>query len=227
MRLLGVLLALLALVAGAVVWMLRHRAPTPVLPPQPRTVEQVVAALGGTVGGRLRPAFARAGVAYPPPRLVLVGYKAERRLDVHAPDATGRLRRVLGYPILAASGGPGPKRREGDLQVPEGFYRIESLNPNSRFHLSLRVNYPNAEDTARARDEGRDLATLGGDIMIHGGAASVGCLAMGDPAAEDLFVLAQRTGLENVDLILTPGDFRNEPPVTPLDLRLHDALRGL
>jgi hypothetical protein len=226
-RILGVFLALLVLIAGAVVWIFRHRSPPVVLPPQPRTVEQVMAALGDAVEARLRPHFDRAGVAYPPPRLVIVAFKAENRLDLHAPDATGRLRWIRSYPILAASGGPGPKLREGDMQVPEGFYRIELLNPNSLFHLSLRVNYPNDEDLARARAEGRDPATLGGDIMIHGGAASIGCLAMGDPAAEDLFVLVQRTGLTDVELILTPRDLRNETPDAPLNQRLRQALREL
>ncbi len=226
-RILGVFLALLVLVAAAVVWFWRQRTVPPALPPQPRTVEQVIAALGDAVDGRLRPDFQRAGVEYPPPRLVMVAYKAEKRLDLHAPDARGRLRLVRSYPVLAASGGRGPKFQEGDGQVPEGFYGIELLNPNSRFHLSLRVNYPNAEDVARARDEGRDPASLGGDIMIHGGAASIGCLAMGDPAAEELFVLAHRTGLDKLELIMTPGDLRENAPETALDERLREALRAL
>ena len=77
-------------------------------------------------------------------------------------------------------------RPEGDKQVPEGFYRIELLNPNSRYHLSLRVNYPNADDIERAREDRRDLLNLGGDIMIHGGAESIGCIAIGNPAIEHL-----------------------------------------
>jgi len=96
--------------------------------------------------------------------------------------------------------------REGDQQVPEGIYSIESLNPNSSYHLSLRVNYPNVFDREQAAREGR--TNLGGDIMIHGGAVSVGCLAMGDEAAEDLFVLAADTGLTNITVILSPVDFR-------------------
>jgi murein L,D-transpeptidase YafK len=108
--------------------------------------------------------------------------------------------------IKGASGRSGPKLREGDCQVPEGFYRIESLNPNSRFHLSLRVNYPNAFDLARAKEEGR--TNPGCDIMIHGGRASVGCLAMGDEGAEDLFILAAEVGRENISVILCPVDFR-------------------
>jgi hypothetical protein len=226
-RIPGLILALLVLIAGAVVWFWRQRTVPPALPPPPRTVEQVIAALGDAVDGRLRPDFHRAGVEYPPPRLVMVAYKAEKRLDLHAPDARGRLRLVRSYPVLAASGGRGPKRQEGDGQVPEGFYGIELLNPNSRFHLSLRVDYPNAEDVARAREEGRDPSSLGGDIMIHGGAASIGCLAMGDPAAEELFVLVHRTGLDEVEVIMAPNDLREDPPQTTLDERLREALRRL
>lgn len=162
---------------------------------------------------RLRPGFTAAGVAYPPPEVVLVGLKDERRLEVWGRAASGRFRQVATYPILAASGALGPKLREGDCQVPEGIYRIESLNPNSRFHLSLRLNYPNAFDLKHAREEGRDRP--GGDIMIHGDRCSIGCLAMGDLAAEDLFVLAADTDVSNLTVILSPVDFRQRemPPV--------------
>jgi murein L,D-transpeptidase YafK len=121
---------------------------------------------------------------------------------------------VRSYPIRAASGVLGPKLRQGDRQVPEGLYRIELLNPNSRFHVSLRVNYPNQFDRRMAVSEGR--ARLGGDIMIHGNRVSIGCLAMGDAAAEDLFVLAADTGLQRIDVILAPVDLRYRPrPATP------------
>ena len=73
--------------------------------------------------------------------------------------------RLARYPIRAASGALGPKLREGDRQVPEGVYDIESLNPNSRFHVALRVGYPNAFDRQMAGREGR--TALGGDIMIR------------------------------------------------------------
>jgi murein L,D-transpeptidase YafK len=110
------------------------------------------------------------------------------------------------YPVLAASGAAGPKLREGDNQVPEGLYRISLLNPNSRFHLSLRVNYPNEFDRNMAALDGR--TRLGGDIMIHGNAVSIGCLAIGDEGAEDLFVLAARTRLEHLNVIIAPLDLR-------------------
>lgn len=156
---------------------------------------------------RVRDHFASAGVAYPPRRVVLLGLKEEKRLDVYAGDLS--LKPIATYPLLAASGVAGPKLREGDLQVPEGVYPVESLNPNSRYHVSLRVGYPSAFDRANAKSEGR--TNLGGDIMIHGKAASVGCLAMGDPAAEDLFVLVAETGIENVTIVLSPWDLRTRP----------------
>ena len=175
------------------------------------TTAERIATYGEAVKARLSPAFAAQGVAYPPPNLTLIGLKAEKRLEVWAPDATGQPRLLKVYPILAASGGIGPKLREGDGQVPEGLYAIESLNPNSRFHLSLRIDYPNADDRRRAQTDGR--TQLGGDIMIHGSNASIGCLAMGDPAAEDLFVLAALTGPRKIQVILSPVDFRKEASV--------------
>jgi hypothetical protein len=72
--------------------------------------------------------------------------------------------------------------------------------------VALRVGYPNAFDRSQAERDGR--TKLGGDIMIHGSSVSVGCLAMGDEAAEDLFVLAADTGVPNVIVIIAPVDFR-------------------
>lgn len=160
----------------------------------------------------LKAAAASAGVAYPPARLTLVGLKQERVLEVWAP-AGPRGRRIRTYPILAASGGPGPKRREGDGQVPEGIYRLTAFNPNSSYHLSVRVDYPNADDRAHARIEGR--RNLGGDIFIHGRDVSIGCLALGDPAIEELYVLLADVGLTRVTLLLAPNAEPVPPPRSP------------
>src|SRR5207244_3968581 len=120
--------------------------------------------------------------AYPPAELALLAFKQERLLEVYATDKKmGGFKFVQAYPILGASGELGPKLREGDGQVPEGLYAINFLNPNSLYHLSLRVSYPNDFDRAQAKRDGRQK--LGGDIMIHGSFASIGCLAMGDEAA--------------------------------------------
>jgi len=167
------------------------------------TVAETVARYGPAVRQRLAAEFQRIGAEYPPGKMILVGLKRERLLEVWVSDPPKLLKT---YPILAASGTLGPKLREGDLQVPEGLYRIESLNPNSLYHLALRVDYPNEFDRAMGKRDGRD--DLGCDIMIHGKDCSIGCLAMGDEAAEELFVLAAETGIDNVSVILSPVDFR-------------------
>lgn len=174
-----------------------------------RTLDQVLATYGPTARARLHPRFDRIATPYPPAAVTLIGLKAERRLEVWVSPPGERPLIVTTYPVLAASGGPGPKLREGDRQVPEGIYPITFLNPNSLFHLSLRVGYPSAEDRARAAEDGR--TDLGGDIMIHGAGGSIGCLALSNTAIEELFVLAADVGIGSVQTILVPFDLRGRP----------------
>ena len=171
----------------------------------PRTVDQAVArvqsarpevrALAESVGGSLR---------------ILV-FKHEGRVEVSAPGWPAP--RV--YPMTARSGALGPKLREGDGQIPEGLYRVESLNPNSLYHLSLRLDYPNDFDRARAAEDGR--TALGGDIMVHGSDRSVGCIAVGDPAIEEIFCCAAAVGPSNVAVLIAPYDLRRgrQPSLEP------------
>ena len=181
-----------------------------------KTVDDRVKEFGAVVKSRLLPYFTAAGVAYPPSSVTFIGLKQERALQVYAAGRDGKYHFIREYPVLAASGKAGPKLRQGDGQVPEGFYKIDLLNPNSRFHVSMRVDYPNEFDREHAKLDGR--ANLGGDIMIHGNAVSIGCLAMGDQAAEDLFVLSARTGIKHIDVILAPMDFRtHEIPAANAD----------
>ncbi|MEL7449588.1 MAG: L,D-transpeptidase family protein [Pseudomonadota bacterium] len=170
------------------------------------TIEERLAQYGPSARARMRDHFDAASVAYPPGAVVLVALKAERRVELYAGDTPESLAHIRDYPVYGASGGAGPKLRAGDRQVPEGLYRIEGLNPNSHYHLSLRVNYPNAFDRSMAAREGR--TGLGGDIYIHGGMESVGCLAMGDRNSEDLFVLAADVGEDNIRAVFSPLDFR-------------------
>lgn len=142
------------------------------------TISDRQAQYGPAARSRWQPYFMRKGVAYPPAKLLLVGLKREKQLQVYSAADGQPPIYIRTFPVQGLSGKLGPKLRFGDLQVPEGFYRIESLNPNSAFHLALRVNYPNAFDQEQAQHEGR--TDLGSDIMIHGSNASVGCLAMGD-----------------------------------------------
>ena len=112
----------------------------------------------------------------------------------------------LVYPMTAFSGKLGPKLREGDGQIPEGIYRVEYMNPNSRFYLSFKVSYPNDFDKEMAKRDGR--VNLGGDIMIHGSDGTVGCVPIGDDAIEDVFYLVAKVGLKNVEIVIAPYDMR-------------------
>ena len=175
-----------------------------------RTVADRLEDFGDSARARLEPYYAKAGVRWPGRRAALLGIKDEAALELHVMDESGAWHALRRYPVLAASGRSGPKLRERDFQVPEGLYRVSFLNANSRFHVSLRLDYPNAFDRDRAREDGR--RQLGGDIMIHGGRASIGCLAMGDPVAEELFTLAADLGMQQIEVILMPSDFRHHAP---------------
>jgi hypothetical protein len=194
-----------------------------------KTVAERLVQFGESVRARLAPTFNRIGVAYPPRQVTLIGLKAERTIQVWVSGPDGEWKYLKDYPILGMSGTLGPKLKEGDGQVPEGLYRVEALNPNSLYHLALRVNYPSPEDRRRGAEDGR--TNLGSDIMIHGKQCSIGCLAMGDQAAEDLFVLAAEAGIENVSIILSPVDFRVRdlpkamPPVPVWMPQRYDAIR--
>jgi murein L,D-transpeptidase YafK len=190
-----------------------------------KTTEQRIQEFGKVAKDRILPAFTAAKINYPPRRIAFVGLKRERILEVYAVNSKGKWVKITGCPILAASGGPGPKLREGDRQVPEGIYKIDSLNPNSVFHVSLRTNYPNAFDRAVAKREGR--TNLGNDIMIHGSNKSIGCLAMGDEVVETLFTLAHDVGLKNILVVLAPMDYRTVAKQKLIDPRQKEIAKRL
>jgi murein L,D-transpeptidase YafK len=145
--------------------------------------------------------------------LYLRAHKRERELEVWVGGADQPFRLFQAYAILAASGSLGPKRREGDRQVPEGCYHVTAgqLHPASRYHLALNLGYPNTFDRA--------LGRTGSAIMIHGDQASIGCLAMGDAAIEEIYALADaalRAGQPEIPVHLFPfrGDAAPAEPPT-------------
>ena len=148
---------------------------------------------------------------YPPKTLFIRAFKQEKELEIWA--GARKLRLIKTYPILAASGVLGPKLQRGDRQVPEGWYHINRFNPRSRFHLSLGLNYPNEAD--RIRSAGRDP---GDDIFIHGSNKSIGCLAMGDLAIEEIYGLA-RDMKSRIQVLILPS--REIQAKTILDSQLN------
>ncbi len=207
-QLIGIItIALLTILAGCC-------APGPGIcgPDQTRRImHEKIARFDAIVKNDLVPSFRKAGVPYPPRRIALLVFKAEHKMELWAQDCNAKWRFIRTFSILGASGGPGPKLREGDRQVPEGIYGIECLNPLSHYDVSMRLNYPNTFDRERARNDGRNR--LGGDIYIHGGCFSIGCIAIGNRYAEELFDLIYHVGTKNVDVLIAPNDLRRAAPL--------------
>ncbi|SMY35274.1 L,D-transpeptidase family protein [Photobacterium andalusiense] len=170
-----------------------------------RTITDVMERYTPFVEPRLKRYFENVGLTYPPQNIALFAMKQERNVELWAQEK-GKWSYVKRYDIQKMSGHMGPKMREGDKQVPEGVYQVSLLNPNSRYHLSMKLNYPNEFDRKYAQLEGR--TSPGSNIFIHGKEASVGCLAMGDYAIEELFLLAERTGIDNIEVLISPHDPR-------------------
>ncbi len=115
--------------------------------------------------------------------VLIRAYKKEAELEVWKQGAEGRYVYVKTYPMCRWSGQLGPKVREGDRQVPEGFYTVTpgSMNPNSAYYLSFNVGYPNAYDRAWGH--------TGGSIMVHGICSSAGCFSMTDQQIEEIYAI--------------------------------------
>lgn len=174
-----------------------------------KSFEQRMTQLKPGVEARLKPSLEAAGLAYPPERLRVIAFKEERQLELYGQEKPGEpWRYIKRYPLLGKSGVLGPKLLRGDEQIPEGFYRITHHNPNSGYHVSMKLDYPNEEDRAQGYRDKREK--LGGDIFIHGGGLSVGCLAIGDEGAEELFVLTGLMDLKGVEVWISPIDFRQQ-----------------
>jgi murein L,D-transpeptidase YafK len=166
--------------SNIIAWIAQHappiadllRPPAQPLPPDPG---------GLPVTAPLKQRLAEAGFSPGDPVFIRI-FKRESQLELFMDDGNGfRLFRI--YPICAWSGVLGPKKKEGDYQSPEGFYKVTAaaMNPNSSYHLSFNLGFPNAYDRAHGR--------TGSFLMVHGACASVGCYAMTDPLIEEIYGL--------------------------------------
>lgn len=175
-----------------------------------------------SVKERIEPYFKTANVKFPPEKLVLIAVKDEKILELYSCDLKDNCKFVRKYDILATSGKSGPKLKSGDKQVPEGIYNVEFLNPNSKFHLSLRLNYPNNFDKEMGKKDNR--TNLGSDIMIHGSNSSIGCIAIGNDNIEEIFILSTIVKKENIKVIITPTDFRKHEMSEKINIEWIDIL---
>jgi murein L,D-transpeptidase YafK len=178
-----------------------------------KSVEHVIKRYGLPVEPKLKAKFDSKGISYPPQDIALLAFKKEQQIQLWAKDEQHSWRMITEYPLTAYSGRLGPKLREYDRQIPEGIYRLTSFNPFSSMHLSMMINYPNSFDRLQASKEGRKK--LGNNIFLHGKSFSVGCLAVGDKAIDELFLLVYRVGLAHAKVIIAPNDLRNAKPATP------------
>lgn len=148
--------------------------------------------------------LAEHGISRDSLQIYLRAFKTEKKLEVWAKNiCDSALTLVKEFPICEISGEIGPKRRSQDLQVPEGFYRINELNPYSKYYLSMRINYPNASDSIRGV-KGR----LGNLIYIHGACESSGCIAISDEKIKELFVYcieAYNAGQKEINIAIYPA----------------------
>jgi murein L,D-transpeptidase YafK len=148
--------------------------------------------------------FRERDIPYPAAEVFMRVFKRERILELWARPAGGdRFALLKEYAICALAGEIGPKRKQGDNQTPEGFYEIDSFNPNSEYLLSLHVDYPNASDRVLS-----DRSSPGGAIFIHGGCKTLGCIAVTDEAIEELYwiaVEARSSGQERIPVHIFPS----------------------
>lgn len=144
--------------------------------------------------------LAKASLKKPLHKLYIRAFKQEGELELWGANKDSNIYTLIAtYPIAGQSGILGPKRKEGDRQVPEGYYTVDRFNPNSRFHLSLGIDYPNASDRVLS-----DKEKPGSDIFIHGSNVSIGCLAMTDPVIETIYELASQAKPRGIPVHIYP-----------------------
>ncbi len=130
--------------------------------------------------------FEKQNLVWPPVEMYVRSFKYDRQLEIWVKsDSKEPFKLFKTYKVCMQSGTMGPKRMEGDYQVPEGFYYINEFNPNSAYHLSLGLNYPNASDKILS-----DGQRPGSNIYIHGNCVSTGCIPISDVPMEEVFIIA-------------------------------------
>ncbi len=156
--------------------------------------------------------FKTKGLDWPARHIYVRSFKYDSQLEVWVKnDRKEQYKLFKTYRVCALAGSLGPKRMQGDYQVPEGFYYINEFNARSNYYLSLGLNYPNASDKILS-----DLAQPGGDIYIHGSCVTVGCIPITDQQIDELYILAahaKNAGQDFIPVHIFPIRYNNKKSV--------------
>ena len=183
----------------------------------------------------LKNQFEAKGLKWPAKYIYIRSFKYDSELEVWVKDEIKEpFKLFYTYKVCALAGALGPKRMEGDYQVPEGFYMINVFNPKSAYHLSLGLNYPNVSDRILS-----DSVKPGGEIYIHGSCVTVGCIPVTDPRMEEIYIIAayaKDLGQDFIPVHIFPIKFnvkrsvdylenliKDEPELKRFTSRLEDA----
>jgi murein L,D-transpeptidase YafK len=156
--------------------------------------------MAGTLGIRedtLQKEFRARGLVWPAKYVFIRSFKYDGQIEVWVKnEAKDKYKLFKTYKVCLQSGSLGPKRIQGDYQVPEGFYYINEFNPNSAYHLALGLNYPNASDKILS-----DPVKPGNGIYIHGSCVSVGCIPVTNEDIEEIYIIASGARAQGEDFI--------------------------
>lgn len=194
--------------------------------------------MAGALGTRedsIQNQFKAKGLKWPARYVFIRSFKYDGQLEVWVKsELKDKYKLFKTYKICLQSGAMGPKRVQGDYQVPEGFYYINEFNPNSAYHLALGINYPNASDKILS-----DPSRPGNGIYIHGSCVSVGCIPVTNNDIEEIYVIASAARASGEDFIpvhifpirynqkksleFLDNYIRNNPPLQEFALQLRAA----
>jgi len=183
----------------------------------------------------LQKQFEAKKLAWPAKYIYIRSFKYDSQLEVWVKnEIKDPFQLFKTYKVCALAGTLGPKRMEGDFQVPEGFYYINEFNPKSNYYLSLGINYPNVSDRILS-----DSLKPGGDIYIHGSCVTVGCIPITDGQIDELYILAAHAkdaGQDFIPVHIFPIRYnvkrstnyletltKDDPALKQFALRLEDA----
>lgn len=145
----------------------------------------------------LQKQFEAKKLQWPAKYLYIRSFKYDSQLEVWVKnDVKDQFQLFKTYKVCALAGSLGPKRMQGDYQVPEGFYYINEFNPRSNYYLSLGINYPNVSDKILS-----DSLKPGSEIYIHGSCVTVGCIPIRDEQIDELYILAAHAKDQGQDFI--------------------------